>query len=218
MPHGTCGPYASYSQIIGASSDPTVDQNVWGAAGTNYAQTLHANSPGSWYITASVSNNSSGAVLTYPNTGFSMTGAVDGFSAITSSFSTTIPHNSQTTGWAAYDLWLNNWNAEVMIQTDITANSNYDCRAVTTATFGGEPWHLCVFGSERVWKPGTDDDHLRGQSSGTADIKAFLVWMEQNGYLPARSTWTAGSYGFEVCNTSGGKAEFQVNGFSWSAR
>lgn len=207
--------YSDYPGIVGASSDPWVDQNIW-SGNSSYKQTLYASNPGKWYVIANA-NTHFGGVLTYPNTGFYMTGAIDSYSSITSSFSTTIPDNARTAGWAAYDLWFNDWQAEVMIQTDITANSYYDCTAKTTATFDGQPWHLCVFGSERVWKPGTDDQHLRNQASGTIDIKAFLTWMEQHGYLPAGSTWTAGSYGFEICDTGGTNEIFQVNAFSWTA-
>jgi hypothetical protein len=198
------------------TSNPTVGQNIWSGDAT-YQQTLYASSPSDWYVMANA-NTHFGGVLTFPNTGFYMTGAIDSYSSITSTFSTSFPHNSTTMGWAAYDLWFNNWADEVMIQTDISANSYYDCTSVATATFGGQPWHMCVFGSERVWKPGTDDEHLNLQASGSIDIKAILVWMEQNGYLPAGSTWTAGSYGFEICDTGGINVKFQVNGFSWDAK
>jgi hypothetical protein len=196
--------------------DPYVDQNVWGGNST-YRQALHANSPGDWYVTANATNPD-GSVLTYPNTGWLSQGKVDGLSVTSSSFDVAIPHDSKTIGWAAYDLWFNNWADEVMIQTDIAANRFYDCTAVATASFQGDPWHLCVFGSERVWKHGTDDNHLINQSSGTINVKEFLVWMEAHGYLPAGSTWTAGSFGFEICNTQGTDERFQVKGFSWSVR
>ena len=41
--------------------------------------------------------------------------------------------------------------------------------------------------------------------------------MMKHGYLSADSTWTAGSYGFEVCDTGGTDAKLWVNGFSWHA-
>jgi hypothetical protein len=189
---------------------------VWSGSST-YRQTIYANSPSDWYVIAN-GTSTDGSVLTYPNTGWLSQGKVDDFSVTASSFTTAIPHNSDTTGWAAYDLWFNNWAAEVMIQTDISASSAYDCSAVATATFQGEPWHLCVFGNERVWKHGTDDQHLINESSGTLDIKAFIVWMEANGYLPADSTWTSGSFGFEICDTKGTDARFQVSAFSWTMR
>lgn len=207
--------YTAYPPIVGANSDPYVDQNIW-SHDASYKQTLYASNPGNWYVVANA-NTHFGGVLTYPNTGFFMTGAVDSYSSLTSSYSTTIPDNARTAGWAAYDLWFNDWQAEVMIQTDIVANSYYDCTAKTTATIAGQPWHLCVFGAERVWKPGTDDQHLLNRTSGTINIQAFLTWMEQHGYLPAGSTWTAGSYGFEICDTGGTNEIFRVNAFSWTA-
>ena len=117
-----------------------------------------------------------------------MQGTVDSSSSIASSWNVTIPTNSQTTaGWAAYDLWFNNWADEVMIQTDIVANSNYNCTASTSATFNGMPWHMCQFGSERVWKPGTDDTHLRNETTGSVDVRSMLTWMEQHGICPLKA-------------------------------
>ena len=205
--------YPAGSSITGVSSVPYVNQNIWAGSAT-YKQTLYAISPTSWYVVANA-NTHFGGVLTFPNTGWDMSGAVDSHSAINTSFSTTIPVNAQTAGWAAYDLWFNNWADEVMIQTDITANSYYNCDNKASATFSGQPWHLCVFGSERVWKPGTDDQHLQNRPSGTLDLQPFLTWMEANGYLPAKSTWTAGSYGFEICDTGGASETFRLNSFTW---
>lgn len=211
--NGECGPYGNYKEIAGTNSEPYVAQNVWSGS-SKYQQTLYATSPGSWYITANA-NTHFGGVLTFPNTGFFMTGAINSFSSIVSSWNVKIPRNARTAGWAAYDLWFNNWADEVMIQTDITANSYYDCTAVTSATFDGMPMHLCVFGSERVWKPGVDDSHLINRAAGKVDVRSILVWMERKGYLPRRSTWTAGSFGFEVCDTGGETETFRVNAFSW---
>jgi hypothetical protein len=213
--NGLCN-FSSDPSITGASSTPWVGQNIWAAGSSGYKQTLYASSPESWYVTANANTNF-GGVLTYPNTGFDMSGTVDSYSSISSSFNTTIPSNTQTAGWAAYDLWFNNWADEVMIQTDLNANSNYDCTPKATATIDGQPWHLCVFGSERVLKPGTDDQHLRNEPTGTVDIKGLLTWLEQNNDLPAGSTWTAASYGFEICDTGGTNQTFQVNNFSWTA-
>jgi len=206
---------------MGSSSTslPTVEQDAW-SDNPAYTSTLHASSPGDWYLTANVSTHF-GGVQAFPNTGWGMPWPeikVGSYSSIASSYSESFTHNAQTMAWAAYDLWLNNWADEVMIQTDISANSFYDCAPVATATFGGDPWHLCVFGSERVWRHGPDESHLINQPSGTIDVKAILIWMEQHGYLPGGSTWTAGSFGFEICDTGGSNATFAVHGFSWHAQ
>jgi hypothetical protein len=207
------------------TSGPWVDQNVW-SGDTSYKQTNYVASPESWYVVANANTNF-GGVETYPNTGWGSEGpngsevTVDSESSITSSWNVTIPTDTtKVAGWAGYDLWFNNWADEVMIQPDITANSYYDCTPVATATFGGMPWHMCAFGSERVWKPGTDDQHLQNQPSGTIDVKAFLTYMENDmttaqDKLPANSSWTGGSFGFEICDTEGTNQTFKVNSFSW---
>jgi hypothetical protein len=145
-------------------------------------------------------------------------GRVDSYASITSSWDVTMPTDPNiTAGWAAYDLWFNNWADEVMIQVDIVANSYYNCGPDANVTISGMAWHFCDFGSERVMKPGTDDNHLINRSSGTIDIKAMIAWLESSGHLPANSTWTAGSFGFEVSRTYGNTVTYRVNDFSWYA-
>jgi hypothetical protein len=214
-PQGKCF-YSSDTYINGASGDPYLNQNIW-AGDTSYKQVLYGASPEDWYVIANANTNF-GGVLTFPNVGFNMSGAVDSKSSLTSSFSTSFAHDAKVAAWAAYDLWFNDWADEVMIQTDISAPDYYNCDAVASATFGGMPWHMCRFDAERVWKPGTDDNHLINQASGTVDIQAMLEWMEQNGQLPAGSVWTASSFGFEVCDTGGTDVKFWANAFTWTAR
>jgi len=204
--------------IVGAASNPWAGPNIWGG-GASYQQTMCINAPNSWYITAN-GNTNWGPVQTYPNTGFDMGGTIVGSTSITSSWNVTIPTDTtKVAGWSGYDLWFNNWADEVMILTDITVptNGTYDCTGVATITVSGIPWHMCDFGSERVWKPGTDDQHLVNRISGSVDVRAILTWMEQNGKLPDVSTWTASSFGFEVCDTHGTAQRFTVNDFSWDS-
>ena len=213
--YGLCN-YSPDPYIIGAASNPAVGQNVWGGA-DNYTQELYSYGPGNWFITGKVNSNW-GGVETYPNIGFKMTGRVDSFSSITSSFNVTIPKNNYTAAWAAYDLWFNSSpHNEVMIQVNITAPSWYYCAANATATFDGMPWHLCVFGSELVWKPGTNDSNMINRKSGVIDIKSMIVWLEHNGYLQNNVTWSSGSFGYEVCDTHNHTENFTVNNFTWSA-
>jgi hypothetical protein len=222
------GGFTNHPTVTGVGdTNPNILHDVW-SGDSHYQATLYANSPGDWKVVVNITEDAGGGVLAYPNVGWYPYPnlpevPVDSYSSITSSWNVTIPADSRTTtGWAAYDLWLNggweNKPDEVMIQPDITANQNYDCKPVATATFGGMPWHLCVFGSERVWKPGTDDQHLINQPSGTVNVLAIIKWMEHNGYLPRNSTWFAESFGFEICNTSGTVQTFQVNDFTWHQR
>jgi len=219
--------FPDYAKITNTLTDPNpyVDQNVWSGGG-GYKSTLYANSPSDWYI--SVSNNTHfGGVQSFSNGGFHMSGKIDSYKSITSSWDVTIPTDtSKVAGWAAYDLWFNNNDDEVMIQTDLTANEDYDCDAAATATFNGMPWHMCAFDTERVWKPGIDDAHMQNQKVGSLDILAILKYMENTSSLPdklpAGSTWTtdwgSGSFGFEICDTEGTTQTFRVNDFTWHAQ
>lgn len=210
--------FPAVAYMVGGNANPTVGQNVW----TNtpgYQQTLYAFSPADWYVTAEIDSHF-GGVIAFPNTGLSMpVNTIDSYKSITASWDVTMPtDDTKTAGWAAFDLWFNDWKNEVMIQVFITANSDYSVANLAETTFGGMAWHLVgPFGTEYVWKPGASDTALVNQAAGSIDIKAILVWMEANGYLPKGSTWTAASFGFEICDTVGETQTFKVNDFTFDA-
>jgi hypothetical protein len=206
-----CGPF-SYPKIQGTSQDPTVSNDVWNPI-SGWKQTLYANNPGEWDTVATGPNGNT-AVVSYPSSGSNYNErSVSSFPALYSSFSENMHAQSGTSAEAAYDVWLNNWNNEVMIQNDIVNRGS--CPTVATADFGGSDgvpvhdWKLCKYGSELIWQ-------LLGsnEKSGTVDILSMLNWLVSKKYLPAANGLTAIGYGFEVCST-GGKAEtFAVSGFS----
>ena len=209
--------YSAVPYITGTDGDPYLNQNVWAAADDpTYKQSLYGHSPRDWYTNVNA-RTGFGGVQAFPNLGWNMTGTVDAMPRTVTSWSVAFPHDATTMAWAAYDLWLNDWADEVMIQVDISANDFYDCGNVASATFGGRPWHMCRFGSERVWKPGVDDDSIRNEPVGSLEVKEILVWMKEHGHLPRNSTWTAGSFGFEPCDTGGVDVKMSVKDFSWLA-
>ena len=215
---GHC-PFGSDPQITAASSDPWVDSNVWSAI-AGWKQTLSANGPGDWKVVANVPAGNT-SVVAYPNTGAYYSGTVDSYSHMTSSFTEDMKKTSQTSGWGMYDLWYNNWANEVMIQYDFANNGN--CDSVATATFGGsngvpvQTWHLCDFGATVAWKLGSSEADKQSEQSGSIDILAMSKWLETHGYLPAQSTWTAVSDGWEICSTGGQNETFQVSNYSVDA-
>ena len=221
---GDC-PFGADPQITGASSNPEVDQNVWSPI-TGWQQTLYANGPGDWQVVPNMPAGNT-AVVSYPNIWAYYSGTVDSYSQITSSFSETMPHNSQTTAWAMYDLWFNNWADEVMIQYNFSNNADCDSSTVVAkaVTFGGsngvpvQKWHLCDFGGGTLdWKLGSDEGSAKqSESSGSVDILAMIKWLESHSYLPANSTWTGISDGWEVCSTGGQNETFKMSRFSVTA-
>ena len=217
---GGC-PFGPDPQITGVNSDPYVDQNVWSPI-SGWQQTLSANGPGDWQVVANMPAGNTG-VVSYPNTGVYLSGAVDSYSQTTSSFRETMNANPQTSAWAMYDLWYNNWSDEVMIQYDFANNG--DCTPLATATFGGsngvpvQQWHLCDFGGGTLdWKLGSGEGaQKQDEQSGSIDILAMTKWLETHGYLPANSTWTAISDGWEICSTGGSNETFQLSNYSVTA-
>lgn len=216
---GSCGPYL-YPSIAGSDgSNTTVGQDVWNPI-AGWSQTLYATNPGSWYVTANLPAGNT-AVVSFPNTGESYdSNPLSSFSSIYSSFTEDMHPTAGTSAEAAYDIWLNNWNNEVMIQHDMVNRGGPCGPVLATATFGGhggvpvQDWNLCQYGSELIWQvPGSGSRY--GQPSSSVDILAMLDWLENNGgYLPHGSNLTAIGYGFEICSTGAADEDFEVTSFS----
>jgi hypothetical protein len=216
---GDCGPY-DYPQIT-SPEEPTVGQDVWNPI-AGWQQTLYATDPGDWHVTANMPAGNT-AVVSFPNTGADYDEKpLSSFGSVVSSFSETSPgagasnRNNYDTG---FDLWLNQWNNEVMIQMDNYGSQSVGtCPFIATATFGGsngvpvQRWGLCQFGSELIWQ--FTGGH---EPTGSVDILSMLTWLEDARYLPAASTVTAFSYGFEICSTGGQNETFRLNSFSITA-
>jgi hypothetical protein len=231
---GRCGPYDDYSRIIGTTSSTYVGNNVWNPI-PDARQTLYANDPGNWQVTANIPAGNTG-VVSYPSIGANygqitnLPTPFSNYSSIYSSFSETMNATGTTSAWAAYDIWLGQGDCsptastcpshEVMIQHDFANNGA--CDTLETADFGGsggvpvQHWHLCKYGSELIWKLGADEQNKVSQQSGTVDILAMLTWLVDHGYLPAGTgLWLIG-YGWEICSTGGANESFLVKGFSIS--
>jgi hypothetical protein len=213
---GSCGPYRYPSITHSDGSNTTVGQDVWNPI-NGWAQTLHATSPGNWHVVANMPTGNT-AVVSFPNVGETYSeDKLTSFSSILSAFTEDMNATGATSAWAAYDIWLNNWNNEVMIQHDFANNG--PCDAAATATFGGsngvpvQKWDLCTFGSELVWK-------LTGgnEQTGSIDILAMLNWLAGHGYLPRASGLTDISYGWEICSTGSQNETFTLSRFTIRAR
>jgi hypothetical protein len=240
---GTCGPY-NYPQITANGTYPIItEQDVWNPP-SSWSQTLYSTSPGNWYVTANYPTDSSGAIDTYPSTRFDQLDAVtlDSYSYMYSSFSVSPDTSSTTVSDIGYDLWLNNWGNEVMIQHQLINIPNCTTFAThvpaTNVSFGGSygvptnTWNLCQFGNEGsgsvelIWEiTGASGSKNFGFSSGSVDMYAMLKWLENStacysssgpgsACLKASSTMTSTEYGFEISSTGGLSKNFTVNSFT----
>jgi hypothetical protein len=149
------------------------------------------------------------------------------YSMIRSSFAEHMNATARTSAWAAYDIWLgrdgcsNCASHEVMIQHDFANNGA--CTTMAKATFpgpGGAPqrWHLCKYGSELIWKLGSDEQHKVSERTGVVHILAMLRWLVRHGYLPARTGLWAVGYGWEICSTGSRPETFTVSAYALRAR
>jgi len=210
-----------------------VDNHVWSPPQGRWSQVLHAVGPNRWSVTANFPTDTS--VHSYPNTdqiqdwidGTNRPAALSTWKTMTSSWSVNMSTRPETVAEAAYDLWFDDWNQEVMIQVAFTGDKlrprcDVNGDVINTVTFGGTGgvpalrWNLCVFDSEMIWQPATGTNY----SSGRVDVMSMLTWLENHGdgkYLPANPTMTAVSFGFEICSTGSRNQTFQVNNFSFDA-
>ena len=190
-------------------------------------QTLSANSPEDYQVVANYPTSSTGAICAYPNVWpHDAQGAIDSYQQTTSTFSESFPHNAGTQAHAMYDLWFDNWAYEVMVQYDFSNDGA--CQGSwpevqTNVTFGGsngvpsQAWHLCTGngGKSLVWKLGAaDGSQEQSESTGSVDLLSMLQYLENDGYLPAGSTWTALSMGWEIASTGGQNETFTGSGFT----
>jgi hypothetical protein len=228
---GRCGPYDNYAQITRTTSSTYVGNNVWSTI-SGWQQTLYANDPGNWQVVANMPTGNT-AVVSYPSIGANYGQITDvptplsNYSSIYSSFSENMNATAGTSAWAAYDIWLgrdgcsNCASHEVMIQHDFANNGA--CTTMAKATFpgpGGAPqrWHLCKYGSELIWKLGSDEQHKVSERTGVVHILAMLRWLVRHGYLPARTGLWAVGYGWEICSTGSRPETFTVSAYALRAR
>ncbi len=227
---GSCGPYDNYPNITGTTSSTNIGNNVWNPI-HGWHQTLSASSPGDWQVTANMPAGNT-AVASYPSVGANYGRAnntptpLGKFAMVRSWFTERMNATARTSAWAAFDIWLgqgtsSKWTNEVMIQHDFAKNGA--CTAVATATFPGpggalQHWHLCKFGSELVWKLGTNDRNKFSERTGVIHILAMLRWLVQHHYLPANAGLWAVGYGWEICSTGGRPETFTVSAYTLRAR
>lgn len=138
---------------------------------------------------------------------------------LVSTFRESMPTTPGTIGEAAYDIWLNNWNTEVMIWVD-NQHQRFYRPVVATATFGGQ--RFTVYRA-----PGTSHGYPSGpvffvlnhnETSGTIDILAVFRWLQHSGFLSSGASLDAVDFGWEICSTNGVPEYFSVSHYTLAAK
>ena len=218
----------------GQQSSPNllgVNQDPW--TGGQGPQVLSASSFQDWSVTATDTDpsNAPGEVLTYPDASFNyhqLDTAASGFTAppaqydlnnitsLTSDFTESMPQNSDLNAEAAYDLWLNNWQTEIMVWVDTSPAKDRNLAddgmtKVGTYTYGGQNFALWRSGSGITGFYVFLLDH--NETSGTVDLKAMLQTVVSLGYIPAASPLTQIPFGWEISDTGGKPVTFSMSRF-----
>lgn len=187
-------------------------------------QEVWANSSGDWGVVSNMAKGNT-AVLTYPAVQEQF-GANDepapltNASELVSTFTEAMPTTAGTIGEAAYDIWLNGWNTEVMIWVD-NQHQRFDQLAVGTATFNGQRFTIYIdHGVSHGYPSGPFIFLLQhNETHGTIDILAVFQWLERAGYLSATNGGlNAVDFGWEICSTNGVPENFDISHYTLTVK
>jgi hypothetical protein len=217
----TCpGPHWSWSTSDPQGGENTSDgfflyNNMWNTSQAG-PQTMCANNLGSeWMVSSNQNNADQTSVKTYPAVQKNYNNVPLGnFTKMTSTFAHQMPAASATyDAEAAYDIWLNGLNKEVMIWTDNHGQTPAGSK-VATVTLSGTSWDLFeTSGHGYMAFVPVGGAHMQ---SGSLDVLGFLNYLKGRGDLVNSDQLWQVNYGFEICHTTG-PMNFYVTGFTLSS-
>jgi hypothetical protein len=232
-PVGICGPYL-YPQVTGSNGyNVNIQNDFWNykQAPPESSQTLYAKDPGNWYVKANFPLGNT-AIETYPDSDAIYNNThplLDSYTYIYGSFAENMHPVHGTDAEAAWDIWLNNYANEVMIWNNVVNRGEWagcaNLPPLATEQFGGsngvpvQTWYLFKCGSsELVWQlAGTGPGEGTGITSGSTDIYNMLIYLEDQGFLPAATFFNQIEYGFEIASTGSKQEKFEVTGWTITA-
>ena len=223
----------------GQQSSPNllgVNQDPW--TGGQGPQVISAFSHQNWSVTATDTDpsNAPGEVLTYPNASYNyyqLNTAASGYNtppaqydlnnitSLTSDFTESMPRPAALNAEAAYDMWLNNWQTEVMVWVDTSPGKDRNLAddgmtKAGTFTYAGQDFALWRAGSGITGFYVFLLDH--NETSGTVNLKAMLETMVSLSYIPASSPLTQIPFGWEISDTGGRPVTFSLSRFEVDLR
>jgi hypothetical protein len=223
-PGGACGPYL-YRPISDSDGyNTSVLNDMWNPPGVGHQQTVYANSPGDWQVTANEAKGNT-AVLSYPDVQQILTTTsntptpVSGFAGILGDFTEAMPANGDNE--AAYDIWMGrsastNYAQEVMIWVDNHRTNPAPGKIVGKPTFHGARY--TVWQDPSAGGAGFHTIYMvrdGRQTSGTVNILAMLEWLVQR-KLTAATGLNQVDFGWEICSTDGKAETFRMSRYALS--
>lgn len=198
------------------NSNVVVNNEVWNRTEAG-PQTIHVCSSSSWFVT---SDQTGSAIKSYPDTQVLYSNPqIGSIPSMVSRWSHEAPDAGE---WnAAYDIWLNGWDRELMIWTEHRYGGSAGAplppgNAIdkATPTIDGVTY--------TAWRRDADTPGDRNYialvrtseaAAGQIDLKAVFNWLVSKGWLQNTNTLQAVDYGIEIADTAGGPATFRLNDF-----
>ena len=181
--------------------------NEWNSSANPGPQKICGNSGRDWQVT-STQRAGNTAVLTYPSVQKNYPNqALSSFTSMTSSYAENMNATAGTDAEAAYDIWINDLNKEVMFWVDNHGQTPAGSK-VATVTLGGLTWNYYKTSGYYAFVL----DH--NATSGTVDLMAGIKYLISRGDLSASDKLWQVNFGFEVCSTAGVAQTFTVSNFT----
>lgn len=147
-------------------------------------------------------------MLTYPSVQRNYPNrALSSFTSMTSSYAENMNATAGTDAEAAYDIWINDLNKEVMFWVDNHGQTPAGSK-VATVTLGGLTWNYYKTSGYYAFVL----DH--NATTGTVDLMAGIKYLISRGDLSASDKLWQVNFGFEICSTAGVAQTFTVNNFT----
>ena len=184
-----------------------VYNNEWNTSEAG-PQTIWANSFHYWGVSSTQANTTS--VKTYPSVQKNYTNhpVYSSIKYLRSSFRESMPARRGFIAEAAYDLWLDNNDIEVMIWVDNHGQAPAGGRIASIKRFGK---NFKVYSSSHNAYTFVLDHN---EKSGTIHILSALRWLVRSHHMSRSATLTQVNFGWEICSTRGVPLNFKVSGFS----
>jgi hypothetical protein len=186
--------------------------NEWNTSANPGPQTICGNSPSDWQVT-STQRAGNGEILTYPSVQVNYNGGngdpLSDFTTMTSSYAENMNAVGGTDAEAAYDIWINGLNKEVMVWVDNHDQAPGGSRVATTS-FSGSTWGLYET-SDKSYMAFVREGNA---PAGTVDLHAALAYLEGRGDLSASDTLWQVNFGWEIASTAGGPETFTLSNYS----
>jgi len=187
-----------------------VYNNEWNTAEAG-PQRIWADSFQVWGVSSRQSPT--GSVKTYPSVQRNFENVpVGSFTQLSSTFAESMPEAQAFSAEAAYDLWLENGNFEVMIWVDNhwrtpagrqVAEVRLDRQQFDVFQSGNAMFSFTLAG--------------RQETAGKVDILAFFDWLVGRHYLRASAGVSQVDFGWEIAGTNGVPMDFRMRRYTLAA-